>query len=61
MLGPLAEILRLFGYLLIPALLVMALILWAIKRQHDPMILDRKREKEARARRRARRKRESGE
>ncbi|WP_221032621.1 hypothetical protein [Actomonas aquatica] len=50
------EILRLAAFIILPALVVMGLITWAIKRQHDPMILDRKREREARARRRENRK-----
>ena len=37
------------------AAVVMGLIVWAIRRQLDPMVLDRKREKEAKARRHAQR------
>ncbi len=55
--GPFAEILRLAAYILVPTLIVMGLIVWVIKRQHDPMILDRKRDKEAHERRRSRRRR----
>ena len=56
---PLAEIVRLTLYILLPTVVVMALLLWGIKRQHDPQILDRKRNREARARRRAQRAREA--
>lgn len=47
--------LKLAAYIGLPAAVVMGLIVWGIRRQLDPMVLDRKREKEAKARRRAQR------
>ena len=49
------HVLKLALYIGLPVLVVMGLLIWSIKRQHDPMVLDRKREKEAKARRRAQR------
>ena len=43
-----AELLRILAIIVLPVLGVMGLLLWWIKRQHDPSILDRKRERERR-------------
>ena len=47
--------LKLVGYIGVPVVVVMGLLIWSLRRQLDPMVLDRKREKEAKARRRAQR------
>lgn len=50
-----ATALKLVGYIGVPVVVVMGLLIWSLRRQLDPMVLDRKREKEAKARRRAQR------
>ena len=50
-----ATALKLVGYIGVPVVVVMGLLIWSLRRQLDPMVLDRKREKEAKGRRRAQR------
>ena len=52
---PVLALLDLAIYIGIPVSVVMGLLIWSLRRQLDPMVLDRKREKEAKARRRAQR------